>query len=119
MGLHKKSSTIKKDSKVTEYNSLGLSGRFPYLSKFQRGGVKTQIVINLQDFGFRVNWDKSSSEPARILEYLGVVLNLEDRSFALPEDKVLKILSIFHHSQRRKWISRRELEKIVGFLSFA
>ena len=53
------------------------------------------MIKLLQDFGFRVNWDKSSSEPARILEYLGVGLNLEDCSFALPEDKVLKILFIF------------------------
>ena len=80
----------------------------------------TKIVINLlQDFGFMINWAKSSTEPVRILEYLGVILNLEEQSFALPEEKILKILSIFRNSQERKWISRRMLEKIVGFLNFA
>ena len=55
----------------------------------------------------------------RVLEYLGVVLDLESLTFSLPEEKVLKILSLFHKSQRLERISRRELEKIVGFLNFA
>ena len=80
----------------------------------------TRIVINLlQDFGFKINWAKSSMEPVKVVEYLGVMLNLEERSFALPEEKILKILSIFRNSQEREWISRRMLEKIVGFLCFA
>ena len=80
----------------------------------------TGIVINLlQDYGFRINWEKSSPEPVRILEYLGVVVDLENLTFSLPEEKVLKILSLCHKSQRVEKISRRELEKIVGFLNFA
>ena len=80
----------------------------------------TEVVIKLlQDHGFRINWAKSSVEPVRILEYLGVVLNLVDRTFCLPEEKVQRILHIFHESQKVRRISRRSLEAMVGFLTFA
>ena len=48
----------------------------------------TEVVIKLlQDHGFRMNWAKSSVEPVRIVEYLGVVINLVDLTFSLPEEK--------------------------------
>merc|ERR1712215_591696 len=60
----------------------------------------TEVVIKLlQDHGFRMNWAKSSVEPVRIVEYLGVVINLVDLTFSLPEEKVQKILQIYQSSQ--------------------
>ena len=77
---------------------------FLILARSREEAVRhTEVVINLlQDFGFRINWAKSSLEPVRILEYLGVVLNQEDLTFSLPEEKIQKILDIFRDSQKRR-----------------
>ena len=112
---------LKKILKLQKIIISAFLNDFLILARSREEALKhTEIVINLlQDYGFRINWDKSSPEPVRVLEYLGVVLDLESLTFSLPEEKVLKILSLFHKSQRLEKISRRELEKIVGFLNFA
>ena len=41
--------------------------------------------------GLTINWRKSSLAPARKLEYLGVMIDLEELTFSLPQAKVDKV----------------------------
>ena len=54
VGIFKDPGPLKEDSKITKYNSLGLSGRFSYFSKFQRRGCKTHKDCDKSPSGFRL-----------------------------------------------------------------
>ena len=57
---------------------------------FQEAVTHTEKVIQLlQKLGFHINWKKSSPQPSRRLEYLGVIIDLAEMSFSLPEEKIL------------------------------
>ena len=79
----------------------------------------TRIAVGLlQRLGFHINWKKSILTPQRRLEYLGVVLDLEEMTFSLPADKVERVLALVE-SSGNPVLKRSELETLVGFLSFA
>ena len=79
----------------------------------------TKITIDLlQRLGFHINWKKSVQVPSRRLEYLGVIIDLVDMTFSLPQEKVEKLLSLVQSASRPS-LKRSELESLVGFLSFA
>ena len=79
----------------------------------------TKITLDLlQRLGFHINWKKSVLVPQRRLEYLGVVVDLVEMNFSLPQDKVEKLLSLVQASNNPS-LRRSELESLVGFLSFA
>ena len=72
----------------------------------------------LEDLGFKINLDKSSFTPLQRLEFLGVVLDLENLTLSLPEEKIQKILHWVEEGRERVSFSRRDLESLVGFLNF-
>ena len=78
-----------------------------------------KVIDLLQRLGFRINWEKSSKAPQKRLEYLGVILDLETLTFSLPEDKVQTILLYCRNGQKASLLSRRVLERLVGFFNFA
>ena len=83
--------------------------------------VKSQtnfLVSLLNSLGFAVNLRKSSHVPSQSLEYLGVTWNLQDLSLALPEAKVQKVLNLHRSTLNTPVLSRRDLERIVGYLNF-
>ena len=92
---------------------------FLILAKSQQEALEhVKIVIGLlQRLGFRINWKKSVLAPQRRLEYLGVILNLEEMTFSLPQEKVERVLSLVR-SSGNPFLKRSELESLVGFLSF-
>ena len=79
----------------------------------------SKVIDLLQRLGFKINWEKSSKEPQKVLEYLGVMIDLEAMTFYLPEEKIQKILSFCETGQRAYRLTRRALEKLVGFFNFA
>ena len=79
----------------------------------------SKVITLLQDYGFQINWKKTSLAPQTRLEYLGVILDLRNQTFSLPEDKVQKVLEFCKKGQRFSVLTRRDLEKLVGFLNFA
>ena len=83
--------------------------------------VKSQtnfLVSLLNSLGFAVNLRKSSHVPSQSLEYLGVTWNLQDLSLSLPEAKVQKVLNLHRSTLNTPVLSRRDLERIVGYLNF-
>ena len=73
----------------------------------------------LQEMGFTVNWKKSALTPCRKLDFLGVSLDLQNLQLSLPPQKAARILSICKSLPAAQHISRRELERVAGFLNFA
>ena len=69
--------------------------------------------------GFEINLEKSSETPRQSMEYLGVLLNLRTLTISLPKDKVALILSLCQDTLVKRWVSRRDLEGLVGLLNFA
>ena len=68
---------------------------------FRKAIEHTSMLIDLlQKLGFRINWGKSSLEPQRRLQYLGVMIDLESLSFSLPEEKVQEVLAFCRQGQR-------------------
>ena len=72
----------------------------------------------LQKLGFKINWEKSSIIPQQRLEYLGVILDLQNLTLSLPQEKINKIIAYVKQGQSQSQMSRRDLERLVGFLNF-
>ena len=108
---------------------LHLSGItvFSYLDDFFNLASSPQLVESqtnytvtlLESLGFSINHGKSQHVPSQLIEYLGVIWNLESLMLSLPETKVQRILSLVRSARQAVTMTRREMESIVGFLSFA
>lgn len=62
-------------------------------------------LINFLNFlGFKVNYDKVIP-PSRTPRYLGIVLDLENMMFCLPEDKLCRAESAVNKLLSKKWVS--------------
>ena len=82
--------------------------------------IHTKWTLDVLEWlGFSVNREKSSLVPLQVLEYLGIMLDLQNLSLSLPQEKVVKILAFCQEGQSSSWMTRRELERLVGFLNFA
>ena len=97
-----------------------------FLDDFLNLASRLQISVNtnktlsiLGNLGFQVNWEKSCLIPSQRIVYLGVNLNLDDLTLSLPMDKVQQLLVYAHKVQEAEFLSRRDLERLVGFLNFA
>ena len=53
------------------------------------------------------------------MEYQGVIFHLKTRELSLPKEKVLQISTLSQEVQHVPLYSRRELESLIGLLSFA
>lgn len=99
---------------------------FSFLDDFLILGVSRPLTDSytktttdlLQRLGFRVNWEKSSIVPQQQLEYLGIILDLQNFSLSLPLEKIEKILAYVEMGSQVNQMSRRDLERLVGFLNF-
>ena len=82
--------------------------------------LHTMMTLELlQKLGFLINWEKSSLFPLQKLEYLGVMLDLQNITLSLPQDKVEKIVEKSLVCYNKSLMSRRNLEQLVGLLNFA
>ena len=81
---------------------------------------RTSYIISLlQQLGLRIHSKKSHLNPSQSIEYLGVVFRLDSLHLSLPDSKVEKILTLCQDTVLRSGRSRRQLESLVGLLSFA
>ena len=76
------------------------------------------MIRLLRRLGFDIAWEKLVG-PAQIITFLGVELNSLDMSIRLPPEKVVKFKSMLKDFKQRKRISRKQLEKLCGKLSWA
>ena len=81
---------------------------------------QTSFILSLlRSLGILVNHKKSHLSPSQTLQYLGVTFHLDSLLLSLPEDKVSKIVSMCQDTILQTRRSRRQLECLVGVLSFA
>ena len=112
---------IKKQLRLLNITISAYLDDFLILARSKQEAIDhTRIVIEvLQSYGFNINWEKSSPEPLRVLDYLGVTLDLVNQTFSLPKEKVDRILAYCAMGRKAQFLSRRDLEKLVGYLNFA
>jgi hypothetical protein len=72
----------------------------------------------LQRLGFEINFDKVVP-PCQALTFLGVFIDSRNRTLSLPEDKLGKLQTLLHDWQCRRKVTKRELQHLVGKLSWA
>ena len=78
------------------------------------------LVLDLfKRLGFSINKEKSITTPRQSLEYLGVLFLLKSQQLALPQEKVAKVSRLCKEMSQRSHASRRQLESLLGVLSFA
>ena len=73
----------------------------------------------LEWLGFSINEKKSEREPKQTITYLGVQINLQNLSLALPPEHVCNILRLCQEVLHLSRVTRRQLEAVVGLLNFA
>ena len=73
----------------------------------------------LQNFGFLINWDKSTAVSNQSIEFLGMLISSEGMSFTLPSEKVHRVHSIGRGLLKLKLPSLRDLSIYLGHLAWA
>ncbi|KAK3735839.1 hypothetical protein QZH41_007474 [Actinostola sp. cb2023] len=62
---------------------------------------------------------KKCEGPATSLVVLGILLNSEDLTARLPEDKLIALKSLIQSWVPRRWCNRHQLESLIGYLHHA
>lgn len=79
----------------------------------------SQLAISiLQLAGFRINFTKSVIRPTQIIDYLGFTLNAQEQCYKLTDGKLTKCRLMTKALFSLKSVSRKLLERILGFLNF-
>ncbi|KZS18325.1 Uncharacterized protein APZ42_015524 [Daphnia magna] len=73
----------------------------------------------LESLGFIINWAKSFAIPTQFIEYLGIVVNSIDMSFALPERKVILVRDVCKKALEANTVSLRIIASILGNFNWA
>lgn len=55
--------------------------------------------------------------PARSIKFLGIVIDLDDKELRMPPDKIIKFLDLIDNVMNRKFISKRELQQVLGHIN--
>ena len=77
------------------------------------------IYQRLRSLGLAINSKKSSSVPSQTIEYLGVSWDLQALTITLTDQKRHAICQKCRQVILSDSLSRRQLEKLVGYLNFA
>ena len=86
--------------------------------KRQCADAYNELLRLLQSLGFTINWDKAVP-PSQVLTFLGVKINSITRTLSLPADKLAEIKSSLHAWAGKKKATKRQLQQLIGQLSWA
>lgn len=79
-----------------------------------------QIVSSLlESLGFVINWDKSVTSPAQIMEFLGLIVDSTRLSVSLPPAKVASIIEKCADAYSRRSVTLRAVASILGDFAWA
>ena len=70
----------------------------------------------LESLGFVVNYEKSITDPCRVIEYLGLIFDSERFLIRLPEKKMTKILKMCEAALQWSEVSTRRVSVLLGTL---
>ena len=77
------------------------------------------VSFFLEKLGFLINHAKSCGAPVQVTEHLGLIINSNSMSFALPEDKLEKILALIRKILIKDLVKLRTLSSLLGNLVWA
>ena len=77
-----------------------------------------KIKALITSLGLSWNEAKSDFRPRLLVHFLGVLVNLQDMTLSLPEDKIAKCIDSCIEFRSYPTVTRRQMERLVGFLSF-
>jgi hypothetical protein len=92
-----------------------------FFSSTREGALSDlSVAISLpESFGFIINWAKSVAIPTQIIEYLGIVVNSIDMSFALSEKRVILVRNMRKKALEANTVSLRIVASILGNFHWA
>ena len=76
------------------------------------------LMETVRRLGFGINYNKVAG-PSQRLTFLGIMLDTVSMTMELPEEKCQEIKDLLHQVYQRRKIKRRELQSLVGKLSWA
>lgn len=78
----------------------------------------SQFISMCEVLGVPIKCEKTEG-PSTTLIFLGIELDTMNMEARLPRDKIEKIQNALHSAKRRKKITLRELQSLIGLLNFA
>lgn len=84
--------------------------------------LREQLILIrslLSNLGFVVNVEKSVFNPTQLMEFLGLIVDSMNLTFALPAAKIASIVARCREALRRPQIRLRDLASLLGSLVFA
>lgn len=86
-------------------------------NSFEECALRQQQLIHLLRYiGFKLNFNKVTS-PCRNPKYLGVIIDLVNMCFRLPEHKLHKTTMAVGSMLNKKQASRKSIERLTGLLA--
>jgi hypothetical protein len=76
------------------------------------------LISLVQNFGLEINWQKVAY-PSQVMTFLGVTIDCVNRTLALPKDKLCALKSLLVKWSFKKKATKRDLQSIIGKLSWA
>ena len=67
-----------------------------------------------KSLGFTINFEKSHIVPSQTIVYLGFIWDTLSMTISLPQDKVIKIISLSQFIVRKNKVSLRKLASLIG-----
>jgi hypothetical protein len=83
-----------------------------------RADLKSMLDI-LEFLGFLINWEKSVTNPANIMEYLGMIVDSNKLSFSLPITKVQDVKLLCKKALASGTVPLRAVASILGNFTWA
>ena len=77
-----------------------------------------RLLEVLRHLGFYISYKKLSHQSTKT-RFLGILVDSETMSLSLPVDKMEKMMTSLRKTVRKKKITRKELEKLAGYLAHA
>lgn len=74
------------------------------------------LINLLKSMGFKINGDKVVT-PSHSPKYLGIIVDLINMKFRLPEAKLVKTVKAVSDMLKKTWTSRKSLERLTGLLA--
>ena len=76
------------------------------------------VLIEIMEFmGFNISY-KKVTEPSRCTIFLGITINSSKMELSLPQEKVDKLKSSLDYCIGKTYVSKKELQKVGGLMSF-
>ena len=75
------------------------------------------IIQLLQSLGWTINWDKSMLQPSRILDFLGLLFNLEQALISPPASFLPTLTEVLSHLSPSTVMSARKVSSIISRMS--